>query len=426
VRVEDGAPAAYAAGEVALELPWGCERIDLWLERARARALSSLSRWHHETYDLRERRETEDSGREVHIAVMRGRSELRVEGAQVWSAWFDRAAPALHVLLRVPAPSGELAPSPATVDPPDPIDPRDGQSLGAARAAIHGACAAAPRQVRMVITTTQAACCGARRGSPVVETFRVTASDLGPPMVALAVAHSEAWAVGPGGRIRHWHSGKWRGDEEVTRADLHGVWAGAADAAWAVGDAGTLLRWDGARWRVEASPVRTTLRAVGGIGRRDLWAVGDAGAAMHWDGRRWTTIPTGSSESLLEVYQRTGTRVWARGTGDAVLMYDGQRWDDTLTGFGARWPVERAAGAMGGSPLPPPPHWRAVLELGGARIVDAHGVLALRVPWRVHAVAGDAGKLWVAGEGGVLFAEPQTEPVESPRRVPAVRRALRF
>ncbi len=386
LRREDGGWAAYASGSIELGDPPMCATAELMFQAARGRGLSELSHYREEAYVVRER--SERSGqRAVDLRVQRRGSEAVIRGAQPWSAWLDRESHRLHVLMRAPW-SEEVGPA----LPPDPVDPRAGQTLAAAHTAFMSICVRPAPITPPVLSSSVSA-------APIVRShFEIVARTVGPALSGLARAGDEVWALGTHDLLRF--SGGRFSKMELPEP---GVWSALAvfdpTHLWIAGERGRIFFWDGRRWTRQLTPTKDSLYALGGLGAKDLWAVGDRGTALHFDGKTWVSRPTGGRATLYRVAQRPGTRVWAFGEGESVWMFDGARWDDTLDGLGRD--ASLAFAALGGSPLAPAA-WH--IERDGT-IVGPVGPIDIRVPWIVRAVVGDARRVWFVGDGGAVYAE---------------------
>ncbi|MGC4122465.1 MAG: hypothetical protein QM765_49385 [Myxococcales bacterium] len=67
--------------------------------------------------------------------------------------------------------------------------------------------------------------------------------------------------------------------------DLYGVWAGSATDAWAVGPVGKVLRWNGTGWAQVTAPNRDLLAGVVKAGGTLFaWGMDDV---LSWDGAKW-------------------------------------------------------------------------------------------------------------------------------------------
>jgi hypothetical protein len=70
---------------------------------------------------------------------------------------------------------------------------------------------------------------------------------------------------------------------------IYGIWGTSTTNAFAVGPNGRVLRYDGKSWTTMAFPTTARLSRVWGSGPSDVWAVGDTTIA-HYDGTAWKVM----------------------------------------------------------------------------------------------------------------------------------------
>jgi hypothetical protein len=138
---------------------------------------------------------------------------------------------------------------------------------------------------------------------------------------------NELWAVGLSGatvRIRN-------ADGETPTVDpfnsqtlnaLNGVWVAPNGEAWSVGAGGTVRHFHGDTllWDVVSDvPATVDLNAVWGTSASDVWAVGNSGVVVHYDGTRWSRVAVAGlgqrRPNLTTVWTPSPGRVWIGGQG---------------------------------------------------------------------------------------------------------------
>ncbi len=123
---------------------------------------------------------------------------------------------------------------------------------------------------------------GDRTGKPPLWTELDTASDIALYAV-WAVSPSEAWMVGEGGRIRHFHGDSRVADvvESPTVHTLYQMWGSGPSDIWAVGESATILHYDGMSWSLAsvawAAGSPPDLYTVWGDERGTVWVGGQHG-----------------------------------------------------------------------------------------------------------------------------------------------------
>lgn len=180
----------------------------------------------------------------------------------------------------------------------------------------------------------------------------------------------EVWAVGAAGMALHLTGQpcmggyKWAVVPTGVRADLHGIWAAAANDIWAVGaQDGTaadappvLIHWDGTKWKSYAiapnmgNVPATSLNSVWGSAANDVYAVGSSdldktlNVVLHYTGgATWTQvdIKDGMGNDLLPdlrdfnvVNGTAAGDVWVMGAAGGfggpptIIHWDGTAWKD--------------------------------------------------------------------------------------------------
>lgn len=171
-----------------------------------------------------------------------------------------------------------------------------------------------------------------------------------------------AWVAGRNGEVflRDAAAGTWSA-VDLRRIDHIHALAEAGGEVWAVGRFGTALRrttddQGQLAWQATETDTSVPLDAAWASGAGELHAVGLGGTWLRWDGDAWTDLDDPHSAYLRSLWGRSATDIYAAGWDGAVVHYDGEGFCDL-------------------SPA----------------------------PWRLEAIAGDAGSISVLGVGGRVW-----------------------
>jgi hypothetical protein len=172
-------------------------------------------------------------------------------------------------------------------------------------------------------------------------------------------------AVGTQGNTQLYQNGAWQPQTKPVNTDLWDVWGSSTQDIYAVGEFGKLMRYNGSSWsRVSNLPVLQALNGIWGTGAQDIFVVGDFGTILHFNGTSWALQDSGTEETLFGVWGFAPDDVYAVGLHGTILHYNGAAWAAEDSG------VE-------------------------TNLTDVWGTL----DW-----AGDANRVWVVGEEGVVLS----------------------
>ena len=148
--------------------------------------------------------------------------------------------------------------------------------------------------------------------------------------VALVQGTQQAWAVGVSGVILHYDGSAWSSVENPAEAQLADVVMVSANKGWAVGMGGAILQYDGDTWQaVEGNPLQdwgVPLWAVAAAPNGEVWAVGELGAVVRYAGGAWTQETVPSEEFFYGVTVAANGDVWIVGTTGAMLRFVAGEW----------------------------------------------------------------------------------------------------
>src|SRR5689334_4746419 len=123
---------------------------------------------------------------------------------------------------------------------------------------------------------------------------------------------TEVFAVGVGGRIRHYDGSSWATQSSGTTANLMGVWGASPTEVFAVGLGGTIRHFDGTAWTAQASGTTGLLFGVWGTSGSDVFAVGTPTIIRHYNGTSWTPMAVpGAFGAFVAVYGFSSADVFA-------------------------------------------------------------------------------------------------------------------
>jgi hypothetical protein len=171
------------------------------------------------------------------------------------------------------------------------------------------------------------------------------------------LSSTDIFAVGGGGRVRHFDGQAWTGMDSGTEFNLLAVWGSAGDDVYAVGfnnqttQRGIILHYDGGSWsEVAHGRTDTYFRDVWGTAANDVFVVGGIegfgtpGVILHYGDDGWTEqlrwTDSSPHNQLRGVWGFGGDDVYAVGSGAAAFdtnpgmpalafRYDGALWQRT-------------------------------------------------------------------------------------------------
>ena len=175
---------------------------------------------------------------------------------------------------------------------------------------------------------------------------------------------NKIWVAGTFGAALRRENNAWTTiDTTFGTATVFGLYGFAANDVWAVGSGGRIRHYDGATFSEPTINNGTTeqLNAVWGSSASDVWAVGNKGNTMHWTGSAWDFVNANVSEDLDAVAGRSASETFAFGQKGRVLQWDGNAWIPRDGGT-----TEDLRGAWGDS--------QSVLAVGGSgRVIERYG-----------------------------------------------------
>ncbi|MFH0957907.1 MAG: glycoside hydrolase family 9 protein [Pseudomonadota bacterium] len=156
---------------------------------------------------------------------------------------------------------------------------------------------------------------------------RVVAPVSSPLRGISGIREDDIFAVGDFGVILHWNGSKWRQVDSPTPNNLTAICFDPTGIGWAVGEGGTILRYKAGQWIAAPSPTKENLRSVW-AGRRDVaWIVGDHGTILKWDNGHWISVRSGTELNLMSIDGGHENKLWAVGDKGVVLSRNSNRWE---------------------------------------------------------------------------------------------------
>jgi hypothetical protein len=225
-----------------------------------------------------------------------------------------------------------------------------------------------------------------------------------------AASRDDIFAVGASGNIfRFSLDGDVERMPSGTAIKLHAVWGRSATEVYAAGDNGTMLRFDGTQWTYELVPTVNALRGIAVTPGGDVYVVGDFGKIFRREAGEWVLMPVDTQLNLNAVWPLADDDIFAVGNSGKVFRFDGRDWIlmDTPT-------TANLYGVWGTSQT------RLFASGMQGNIISFDGdewVLTRLDTWaNLNAINNG----FVAGDGGILYQNPQLYPEVSNLRITEV------
>lgn len=154
------------------------------------------------------------------------------------------------------------------------------------------------------------------------------------------------FAVGEGGRIRHFDGTTWRDTVPVSVQELYAVHGSSIDNVYAVGMQGLILRWDGSVWVRDivadgGGAVDTqTLYSVFVLDADHVYAAGEGRIYQKVNGTWSRQQDVLVNDAVHSILARSATEVYAAGT-SFTYFSDGSSWTRSYMGEGGQQIIVR-------------------------------------------------------------------------------------